>query len=131
DPSTLTPLAEKMLAARDEPSADVIALLEWSQAGGAHALCAARAKHDSPPARTRFVAALLAIGPPAVPVMRATLQHPLPNVDGPANAMLAVDLMRGLPRGADEETAATVLRYTRAPNAELSREATTTLAKLR
>jgi serine/threonine-protein kinase len=131
DPSTLARLAEKMLTAREEPSSDAIMLLGWAQASGAHALYTARAKHDSPPARTRFVFAMRAIGPPALPVMRTALQHLLPNVDSRANATLALDLMRAIPHGADEETATIVLRYTRAPDAELSREATMTLAKLR
>jgi len=122
DPVTLGPLAEQLLSGASDPAPEVLALFEWAKVTGAHALYDARLKlGDVGPARARFVAAMRKVGDRSWPVVVAALTRHAPEAGRPFDEKLAEDLLRALPRVADERSGTVLAQLVRGGGATVAR----------
>ena len=134
DPTLLSPLAERLLAANDEHRDAASTLLFDAGVAGAYAIYGARVKyaaHQS--ARPTFIATMRGIGEAAWPVVRAALERiPAAALTGghPVAADLAEDLLLCVPTLRDEAAGHLVAKYVRATEPALCRAATQALGRL-
>jgi len=120
DPSTLTPLAEALLARREPPNEREIGVLAWAKVAGAHALFNARAKDASPTARARFVSTMRALGASATPIVRGALERLAPAPGAPVRKpTIVVDLLSAAPPVRDDALGGVLARFARVPEPEI------------
>ncbi|MBX3230953.1 MAG: serine/threonine protein kinase [Labilithrix sp.] len=124
DPGTLAPVAARVLSPGDATGEK---LLVSAGAFGAHALYSARLRATDPEASPRFVKALRAIGPAALPVLRGGLERLADRLGTQGAAVVAEDLLLAMPKFHDEATGAIVASYARSNNPHLARAAAAAL----
>jgi serine/threonine-protein kinase len=120
DPSTLAPVAARVLATGDLPSER---LVMSAGAFGAHALYSARVRAVDAEARPRFVKALQSIGAAALPVLRGGLERLADRLAAPGAVGVAEDLLLAVPAVHDEGFGALVASYARTNEPALVRAA--------
>ena len=124
DPSTLAPVAARVLSPGDLAGER---LITSAGAFGAHALYSARVRATDPEARPRFVNALRAIGPAAMPVLRGGLERLADRLNAAGATTIAEDLLLALPPLHDEALGALVSAYARSNNPHIVRAAAAAL----
>jgi serine/threonine-protein kinase len=124
DPSTLAPIAARVLAPGDTAGER---LITSAGAFGAHALYSARVRTNDPEARPRFVRALKTIGTAAMPVLRGGLERLSDRLGAPGATTVAEDLLLSIPVFHDETLGALIASYARTTNPQLVRAATSAL----
>jgi serine/threonine-protein kinase len=127
DPNTLAPIAQRVLATGDATGER---LLVAAGSFGAHALYSARVRQADADARTRFIAALRAIGPAALPILRSGLERLGDRLGTPGAIEIAEDLLVSVPPLHDERLGALVAAYARSNVPLLARAAVAALPAL-
>jgi serine/threonine-protein kinase len=128
DPERLGAIARHALEGDGELDPDTLRLFVETRAAGAHALVAARATHDAPSARARFIAAMRAVRDPALPVILGELKRAFDAGDLATSEI--EDLLRAVPPVADEAAGAIVAAFLRSPRAEVAAAALAATVRL-
>ncbi len=120
DPSVLAPIAQRVLAVGDATGER---LLTAAGSFGAHALYSARVRQGDAEARRRFINAIRAIGPSAMPILRGGLDRLADRLNAPGAPQIAEDLLYSLPALHDEALGGLVAAYARSNSGTLARAA--------
>ncbi len=126
DPRVLAPFA--MQALDGDGSAERLVVRAGKR--GARAMYQARLQRGAPEARTRFIATLRAIGPPALPMFTTAFEHLEPRLSVPGAVAVGEDLLRALPDASDDALGQLVAQYMGSQHVPLARAATEAIARV-
>jgi eukaryotic-like serine/threonine-protein kinase len=126
-PNLLVKIALRALEGVEDREGMAAKLVVRAGGDGAYALYRARLQRGIFEARGRFVAILEDLGPAAVPMIREALERIESRLTIAGAVELAEDLLKAVPRRADEALAQLLARYARSSYPNLARVATAAL----
>jgi hypothetical protein len=126
-PNLLVKIALRALEGVEDREGMAVKLVVRAGSDGAYAAYRARLQRGIFEARERFVAILEELGPAALPMIREGLTRIESRLTIPGAVELAEDLLKAVPRRADEAVGQLLARYARSPQASLAKAATASL----